>query len=219
VFDRAEAYLGVMIDDLVTRGIAEPYRMFTSRAEYRLTLRADNADQRLTGRGIDLGCVGTERSKRFVNKMTALEAARSWARSVSVTPTQANRFGLVLNRDGHRRTAYQLLSYPQLGVADVARIWPELAAIEPRIAEQLEVDAKYAVYLDRQAADVVRFRRDEALNLPDGIDYESIPGLSMELREKLGAVRPRTLGQADRIDGMTPTALALVALHARRRAG
>jgi tRNA uridine 5-carboxymethylaminomethyl modification enzyme len=151
--------------------------------------------------------------------MTALEAARSWARSVSVTPTQANRFGLVLNRDGHRRTAYQLLSYPQLGVADVARIWPELAAIEPRIAEQLEVDAKYAVYLDRQAADVVRFRRDEALNLPDGIDYESIPGLSMELREKLGAVRPRTLGQADRIDGMTPTALALVALHARRRAG
>jgi tRNA uridine 5-carboxymethylaminomethyl modification enzyme len=219
VFDRAEAYLGVMIDDLVTRGIAEPYRMFTSRAEYRLTLRADNADQRLTGRGIDLGCVGTERSKRFVNKVTALESARTWARSVSVTPTEANRFGLVLNRDGHRRTAYQLLSYPNLGIADVARIWPELTAIESRIAEQLEIDAKYAVYLDRQADDVARFRRDEALNLPDGIDYESIPGLSMELREKLCAVRPRTLGQADRIDGMTPTALALVALHARRRAG
>jgi tRNA uridine 5-carboxymethylaminomethyl modification enzyme len=219
VFDRAEAYLGVMIDDLVTRGIAEPYRMFTSRAEYRLTLRADNADQRLTGRGIDLGCVGAERSKRFVNKVTALESARTWARSVSVTPTEANRFGLVLNRDGHRRTAYQLLSYPYLGIADVARIWPRLAAIEPKIAEQLEIDAKYAVYLDRQADDVARFRRDEALNLPDGIDYESIPGLSMELRKKLGAVRPRTLGQADRIDGMTPTALALVALHARRRAG
>ena len=219
VFDRAEAYLGVMIDDLITRGVAEPYRMFTSRAEYRLTLRADNADQRLTQRGIDLGCVGAERGKRFVNKATALESARNWARSVSITPTEANRFGLVLNLDGQRRTAYQLLSYPHLGIADIARIWPELDAIEPKIAEQLEIDAKYAVYLERQAEDVARFRRDEALNLPDGIDYESIPGLSAELRQKLGAARPRTVGQADRIDGMTPAALALVAMHARRRAG
>jgi tRNA uridine 5-carboxymethylaminomethyl modification enzyme len=219
VFDRAEAYLGVMIDDLVTRGVAEPYRMFTSRAEYRLTLRADNADQRLTQRGIDLGCVGAERGKRFVNKARALEAARNWARSVSITPSEANRFGLVLNRDGQRRTAYQLLSYPDLGVAEVGRIWPELGALEPKIAEQLEIDAKYAVYLERQAEDVARFRRDEALNLPDGIDYESIPGLSAELRQKLTVVRPRTIGQADRIDGMTPAALALVALHARRRAG
>ncbi|MEX0591159.1 MAG: tRNA uridine-5-carboxymethylaminomethyl(34) synthesis enzyme MnmG [Xanthobacteraceae bacterium] len=219
VFDRAEAYLGVMIDDLVTRGVAEPYRMFTSRAEYRLTLRADNADQRLTQRGLDLGCVGGQRGKQFVNKMTALESARNRARSVSVTPTEANRFGLVLNRDGQRRTAYQLLSYPDLGIAEVARIWPEFAAFDRKIAEQLEIDAKYAVYLDRQAEDVARFRRDESLNLPDGIDYESIPGLSIELRQKLGTVRPRTLGQADRIDGMTPAALALVALHARRRAG
>ena len=219
VFDRAEAYLGVMIDDLVTRGVAEPYRMFTSRAEYRLTLRADNADQRLTQRGIDLGCVSAERGKQFVNKATALESARNWARSVSITPTEANRFGLVLNLDGQRRTAYQLLSYPHLGIADIARIWPELDAIEPKIAEQLEIDAKYAVYLERQAEDVARFRRDEALNLPDGIDYESIPGLSAELRQKLGAARPRTVGQADRIDGMTPAALALVAMHARRRAG
>jgi tRNA uridine 5-carboxymethylaminomethyl modification enzyme len=133
-----------------------------------------------------------------------------------VTPTEANRFGLVLNRDGQRRSAYQLLSYPDLGIADLARIWPEFRAIDPRIAGQLETDAKYAVYLERQAEDVARFRRDEALNLPDWIDYESIPGLSTELRQKLGAVRPRTLGQADRIDGMTPAALALVALHARR---
>jgi tRNA uridine 5-carboxymethylaminomethyl modification enzyme len=215
-FDRAEAYVGVMIDDLVTRGVAEPYRMFTSRAEYRLTLRADNADQRLTQRGIDLGCVGGERGKRFVNRLALLESVRNWARSVSVTPTEANRFGLVLNRDGQRRSAYQLLSYPDLGIADLARIWPEFRAIDPKIAGQLETDAKYAVYLERQAEDVARFRRDEALNLPDWIDYESIPGLSTELRQKLGAVRPRTLGQADRIDGMTPAALALVALHARR---
>ena len=219
VFDRAEAYLGVMIDDLVTRGVAEPYRMFTSRAEYRLTLRADNADQRLTRRGIELGCVGGERGKRFLNKLAALEAARTWARSVSLTPTEANRFGLVLNRDGQRRTAYQLLSYPNLGVGDLIRIWPELAAIDAKIAEQLEIDAKYAVYLERQADDVARFRRDEGLSLPSGIDYESIPGLSAELRQKLGVVRPRTLGQADRIDGMTPAALALVAIHARRLAG
>jgi tRNA uridine 5-carboxymethylaminomethyl modification enzyme len=138
---------------------------------------------------------------------------------VSITPSEAGRFGLVLNRDGQRRTAYQLLSYPNLAIADVARIWPAFGALDVKIAEQLEIDAKYAVYLDRQAEDVARFRRDEAMTLPDGIDYELIPGLSMELRQKLSITRPRTLGQADRIDGMTPAALALVALHARRRAG
>ena len=216
VFDRAEAYLGVMIDDLVTRGVAEPYRMFTSRAEYRLTLRADNADQRLTPRGLGIGCVGAKRGKQFLNKMQALEAARAWARAVSITPNEADRFGLVLNRDGQRRSAYQLLSYPHLGIEAVSRIWPALADIHPKIAEQLEVDAKYAVYLERQAEDVERFRRDEALALPDALDYAAIPGLSNELRQKLGLVRPRTIGQADRIEGMTPAALALVALHARR---
>jgi tRNA uridine 5-carboxymethylaminomethyl modification enzyme len=216
IFDRAEAYLGVMIDDLVTRGVAEPYRMFTSRAEYRLTLRADNADQRLTRRGMDIGCVGAERGKFFLNKMSALESARSWAQSVSITPNEADRFGLVLNRDGQRRTAYQLLSYPNVDFATIGRIWPEANAIDRRIAEQIEIDAKYAVYLARQAEDVERFRRDEALPLPDGMDYAAIAGLSMELRQKLAAVRPRTVGQADRIDGMTPAALALVALHARR---
>jgi tRNA uridine 5-carboxymethylaminomethyl modification enzyme len=216
IFDRAEAYLGVMIDDLVTRGVAEPYRMFTSRAEYRLTLRADNADQRLTRRGMELGCVGAERGKFFLNRMSALETARSWAQSVSITPNEADRFGLVLNRDGQRRTAYQLLSYPSVDFATIGRIWPEANAIDRRIAEQIETDAKYAVYLARQAEDVERFRRDEALPLPDGMDYTAIAGLSMELRQKLAAVRPRTVGQADRIDGMTPAALALVALHARR---
>jgi tRNA uridine 5-carboxymethylaminomethyl modification enzyme len=216
VFDRAEAYLGVMIDDLVTRGVTEPYRMFTSRAEYRLTLRADNADQRLTGRGIGLGCVGAERGEFFLNKMSALEAARSWSQSVSITPNEADRFGLVLNRDGQRRTAYQLLSYPHVDFDTIARIWPEAGSIDAKIARQVETDAKYAVYLARQAEDVERFRRDEALPLSSEIDYAAIPGLSMELRQKLAAVQPRTIGQADRIDGMTPAALALVAMHARR---
>ncbi len=216
VFDRAEAYLGVMIDDLVTRGVAEPYRMFTSRAEYRLTLRADNADQRLTSKGMELGCVGPQRRKKFSARIAALEAARARARAVSLTPDEAVRFGLVLNRDGQRRTAYDLLSYPKHGIADIARIWPEFGALDGKIAAQLETDAKYAVYLERQAADVERFRRDEAAELPDALDYEGIPGLSNELRQKLGQVRPRTLGQANRIDGMTPAALALVAVHAAR---
>jgi tRNA uridine 5-carboxymethylaminomethyl modification enzyme len=193
--------------------------MFTSRAEYRLKLRADNADQRLTGRGIEFGCVGAERARHHTKKMAALDSARAFARSRSLTPNEANRFGLVLNQDGQRRTALDLLSYPNLGVGDLARIWPEFGAMEPKIAGQLETDAKYAVYLDRQAADVESFRHDEAMGLPDKIDYEAIPGLSAELRQKLGLVRPRTLGQANRIDGMTPAALGLVALHVRRRAG
>ena len=219
VFDRAEAYLGVMIDDLVTRGVSEPYRMFTSRAEYRLTLRADNADQRLTPRGLAIGCIGRARAKLFQRKAAALDAARDWSRSNSITPDEANRFGLVLKRDGQRRSAFELLSYPGLDARRLAPIWPELCRFDAKIVAQLEIDGKYAVYLDRQAADVERFRREETLRLPEATDYESIPGLSTELRQKLGAVRPMTLGQANRIDGMTPAALALVALHARRHAG
>jgi tRNA uridine 5-carboxymethylaminomethyl modification enzyme len=218
-FDRAEAYLGVMIDDLVTRGVSEPYRMFTSRAEYRLTLRADNADQRLTPRGLDIGCIGGARAKHFRQKRAKLDAARDWSRSNSITPDEANRFGLVLKRDGQRRSAFELLSYPGMDAERLAPIWPELSRFDSKIVEQLETDAKYAVYLDRQAGDVERFRHEETLRLPNAIDYESIPGLSTELRQKLGVVRPATLGQANRIDGMTPAALALVALHARRRAG
>lgn len=216
IFDRAEAYLGVMIDDLVTRGVAEPYRMFTSRAEYRLTLRADNADQRLTQKGIDLGCVGATRRERFGAKMEKLDAARAWAKSVSITPNEAQKFGIALKLDGQRRTAFDLLSYPSFGVTDIARVWPEISAIEPKIVEQLEIDAKYAVYLDRQAEDVERFRKEETMRIPDALDYEVIPGLSHELRLKLGTVRPRTIGHANRIEGMTPAALALVALHSRR---
>ncbi|WP_407177776.1 tRNA uridine-5-carboxymethylaminomethyl(34) synthesis enzyme MnmG [Bradyrhizobium sp. STM 3562] len=217
VFDRADGYLGVMIDDLVTRGITEPYRMFTSRAEYRLTLRADNADQRLTEKGIALGCVGEARTARHRAKMAALEAAKSLAKSLTLTPNEAARHGISLNRDGHRRSAFELLAYPEIGLAEVQRIWPELAAIEPGIAIHLEIDAKYDVYLKRQTADVDAFRRDESLVLAD-VDYNEVPGLSNEVRAKLIAARPWTVGQAGRIDGMTPAALGILAAYLRREA-
>jgi tRNA uridine 5-carboxymethylaminomethyl modification enzyme len=216
VFDRAEGYLGVMIDDLVTRGITEPYRMFTSRAEYRLSLRADNADQRLTGKGIAIGCVGALRRRQFRSKMSALEGARRLANSLSITPNQAEHFGITLNRDGQRRTAFELLSYPTLTMSDLANIWPQLGEIGPKIAEQLEIEAKYAVYFDRQAADIAAYRRDESFELPESLDYGTLPGLSHEIRQKLQSRRPRTIGQAGRIDGMTPAALTLLVAHVRR---
>jgi len=215
IFDRAEGYLGVMIDDLVTRGVTEPYRMFTSRAEYRLTLRADNADQRLTDKGIALGCVGAQRAQAHRTKMTALEAARTMARSLSLTPSEAERHGLALRKDGQRRSAFDLLSYPGIAIADLARIWPRFAELDRRIAEQIEIDAKYEVYLSRQAADVESYRRDESLVLPDHIDYATLPGLSNEVRHKLQTHRPRTIGQAGRIDGITPAALTLLVAHLR----
>jgi tRNA uridine 5-carboxymethylaminomethyl modification enzyme len=217
IFDRAEAYLGVMIDDLVTRGVTEPYRMFTSRAEYRLTLRADNADQRLTGKGIAIGCVGSERAKRHAAKMSALDAARDLAQSLSITPNEAERHGLALNKDGQRRSAFELLAYPTIELDHVARIWPQLRDFSPPIAQQLEIEAKYDVYMQRQAADVESYRRDESFELPSEFDYATLPGLSNEVRQKLGSIRPRTIGQAGRIDGITPAALTLLVAHARRR--
>jgi len=216
-FDRAEGYLGVMVDDLVTRGVSEPYRMFTSRAEYRLTLRADNADQRLTDRGVELGCVGAERAHRHRTKMTELTSARLMARSLMVTPSEAAKHGLSLRKDGQRRSAFDLLSYPDIAIADLARIWPQLAELAPKIAEQLEIDAKYEVYLSRQAADVESYRRDESVMLADDIDYTVLPGLSNEVRHKLKTHRPRTIGQAGRIDGITPAALTLLVAHVRRQ--
>lgn len=217
VFDRADGYLGVMIDDLVTRGITEPYRMFTSRAEYRLTLRADNADQRLTGKGIALGCVGAARRHRHRAKMAALAHAKSLAKSLTLTPSEAAKHGVSLNKDGHRRSAFELLAYPDIGLTEVQRIWPELSAIDPAVAAHLEIDAKYDVYLKRQTADVDAFRRDEGLLLAD-IDYGQVPGLSNEVRAKLIAARPWTIGQAGRIDGMTPAALGILAAYLRREA-
>jgi tRNA uridine 5-carboxymethylaminomethyl modification enzyme len=217
VFDRADGYLGVMIDDLVTRGITEPYRMFTSRAEYRLTLRADNADRRLTDKGIALGCVGQARSLRHGVKMVALNAAKSLAKSLAITPNEAARYGLALNRDGQRRSAFELLAYPEIGWTEVRGIWPELSAIDPSIAIHLEIDAKYDVYLKRQIADVDSFRRDEGLILSD-VDYSQVPGLSNEARSKLETARPRTVGQAGRMDGLTPAALGILAAYLRREA-
>ena len=217
VFDRAEGYLGVMIDDLVTRGLTEPYRMFTSRAEYRLTLRADNADQRLTDKGIALGCVGSARSQRHRAKIVALSAAKAMAQSLSLTPNEAARYGLALNKDGQRRSAFELLAYPEIGWEQVRSIWPELSAVDPGIAVHLEIDAKYDVYLKRQVADVEAFRRDEGLVLT-GIDFDTVSGLSNEARAKLKAAQPRTVGQAGRLDGVTPAALGILAAYLRREA-
>ncbi|HTQ82364.1 MAG TPA: tRNA uridine-5-carboxymethylaminomethyl(34) synthesis enzyme MnmG [Pseudolabrys sp.] len=216
IFDRAQAYIGVMIDDLVTRGVSEPYRMFTSRAEYRLALRADNADQRLTAKGIAIGCVGATRAKIFAGKNSALNDAREFAKSVSLTPKEAERHGLTLNKDGQRRSAFELLSHPHISMSELAKIWPRFAELAPNIAEQIEIDAKYEVYLSRQAADVAAYRRDESFALPDELDYASLPGLSNEVKQKLAAQRPRTIGHAARIDGVTPAALTLLVAHVRR---
>ncbi len=216
-FDRAECYLAVMIDDLVTRGVTEPYRMFTSRAEYRLTLRADNADQRLTDKGIAIGCVGQVRRRCHREKTAALTAARDFAQSVSLTPNEADRHGLALNRDGQRRSGFELLSHPHIGIAELARIWPRFGDLPARIATQVEIDAKYHVYLSRQAADIAAYRRDESLELPEGLDYSQLRGLSNEVRQKLQSARPRTVGQAARMDGVTPAALTLLVAHLKRK--
>ncbi|MCC0807128.1 tRNA uridine-5-carboxymethylaminomethyl(34) synthesis enzyme MnmG [Methylobacterium sp. W2] len=215
-FDRAESYLGVMIDDLVTHGVSEPYRMFTSRSEYRLSLRVDNADERLTPRGAALGCVGSVRAEHFARSQGELEAARARLDGLSLTPMAAARHGISLNQDGIRRSAYQLLSYPEIGWDRLTEVWPELQSVSPRVADRLQTDATYAVYLDRQSADIAAFRRDEAVALPIKLDYAAIPGLSNEMQAKLEAVRPGTLGQAARIEGVTPAALTLLAAHARR---
>ena len=218
IFDRTDGYLGVMIDDLVTRGVSEPYRMFTSRAEFRLTLRADNADQRLTDKGMALGCVGSTRAAHHRAKMEALTVSRETAKALTITPTEASRHGIALNQDGQRRSAYELLSYPGILIADLARVWPDaFGPLDPEIASHLEIDAKYAVYLERQAADVEAFRRDENLLLGDDIDYATVTGLSNEARQCLSSARPRTIGQAARLDGLTPAALALLAAHLKRR--
>jgi len=216
IIDRAQAYLGVMIDDLVTRGVSEPYRMFTSRAEYRLQLRADNADQRLTDKGISIGCVGAKRARMHQEKQSALDDARKFAKSISLTPKEAERHGLSLNKDGQRRSAFELLSYPSVTITQLAKIWPRFGELAPKIAEQIEIDAKYDVYLSRQAADIAAYRRDESFELPDEFDYATLPGLSNEMKQKLQAHRPRTIGQAGRIDGITPAALTLLVAHARR---
>ena len=206
-----------MVDDLTSRGVSEPYRMFTSRAEFRLKLRADNADQRLTGLGIAIGCVGSARAAAFTAKSQALREAYTLLNQLEISPTDAGKAGLAINRDGRRRTAYELLALPDVDVARLAPIWPVLASIPAKVAIQLEVDARYACYVDRQAQDVEALRRDEAAAIPLDFDYEALPSLSAEMRQKLVRQRPSTLAQAGRMEGMTPAALLLILSHLKAR--
>jgi tRNA uridine 5-carboxymethylaminomethyl modification enzyme len=217
VLDRAEAYIGVLIDDLITRGTNEPYRMFTSRAEYRLLLRADNADQRLTDRGLAVGVIGAERAAHWAEKKQALAEARALVTGLSATPNELEKHGLHINKDGVRRTALDLLRYPEIDFPRLCEVWPELNSLSPDIAEQVEIDGKYAGYLDRQEADIRAFRKDEALELPTDLDPDSIASLSAEIRQKLRNAKPATLGAAARIPGMTPAALTALLRHVKKR--
>lgn len=216
-FSRTESYIGVLIDDLTSRGVSEPYRMFTSRAEYRLTLRADNADQRLTPRGIELNIVGSERRERFERWNTELEASRARLMSLSLTPTEAGAQGLRLNQDGQRRSAYDLLSYAEHDFSTVLRFWPELGVISKRTVSALEIEAAYSVYMNRQAADIADIQREEAREIPDDLDFVALSGLSTELKQKLVRARPANIAQAARIDGMTPAAISLLLVAIRRQ--
>ena len=216
VTTRADGYLGVMIDDLITRGVAEPYRMFTSRAEYRLRLRADNADQRLTPLGIAAGCVGRERATTFATKSKELGEGEALLKSLMLTPDEAAKRGFVVNRDGRKRSAFELLAYPDVDLAALARIWPEISALDTKIAEQLAVDARYAVYLKRQEIEIASFRKEEGIAIPHNFAFAGIAGLSAELRHKLERDRPASLGQAARLEGMTPAALLLLLAHLKK---
>ncbi|MFJ6324574.1 MULTISPECIES: tRNA uridine-5-carboxymethylaminomethyl(34) synthesis enzyme MnmG [unclassified Rhizobium] len=215
-FSRTESYIGVMIDDLTSRGVAEPYRMFTSRAEYRLSLRADNADVRLTPIGLAMGSVGTARASRFSRYMQALERTRVQLKELTITPNEAEKAGLHLNKDGQRRSAYELLSHPGQSVAALSKLWPELNSLERGIAEAIEIEAAYAVYMDRQTADIVQARKEEERAIPTEFDFTLLSGLSNELKQKLTAVRPKNIAQASRIDGMTPAAISLLLAHLRK---
>ncbi len=217
VLPRTSSYLGVMVDDLVSRGVTEPYRMFTSRAEFRLSLRVDNADERLTALGAELGVVGSERLGAFAERNRAIESLTARLQALTLTPRQAEAAGLAVNRDGIRRSAYQILSYPDIGFERLAAVWPELGDFTPGVIARVTADAVYSVYLDRQAGEIAAYQRDQSLKVPDDLDLEGISGLSNELKAKLTAERPADIAQAGRIEGMTPAALTLLAAHARRK--
>ncbi len=216
IFSRSEAYIGVMVDDLTSRGVSEPYRMFTSRAEFRLSLRADNADLRLTPVARKLGIAGSERLNRFDALSDRLDTARSRIRELELTPDYAVAKGLKINRDGVRRSAYDLLAYPDIDLKRLADIWPDLSDIDRKTAEALEIECQYAVYLDRQKTDAEVVRREESSEIPADLDFAGLPGLSNELKQKLQRYRPASIGQAQRIDGMTPAALAIIIAHMRQ---
>lgn len=216
VFSRTQSYIGVLIDDLTGRGVSEPYRMFTSRAEFRLSLRADNADRRLTPLGLDLGIVSNERRERFAAYAAAVDRAKAAFAAVSMTSSQCRAAGLAVNQDGARRSAYQLLSYPDVTLPQLLSIWPDLGAYDRRVLEAVETDARYAVYLDRQAADIAGIRQAEERTIDPDVTFDGLPGLSTEIQQKLKARRPRSIAEAEKIDGMTPAALALLIAHIRQ---
>jgi len=216
ILDRADAYIGVMIDDLITRGTQEPYRMFTSRAEFRLILRADNADSRLTGLGMEIGCIGSKRRAAFTAKQDALSKAHALFNELNMTPNKAKEFGLNVNQDGVRRSASDLLAYPNIDLEDIARIWPEVTDFTPEVLEQVSIDAQYKGYLERQKADILEFRKDEGLLIPADLDYSKIGGMSAEVCQKLTNAQPDTLGQAARISGVTPAALTALLSYVKR---
>lgn len=215
-FSRTDSYIGVMVDDLTTHGVTEPYRMFTSRAEFRLSLRADNADMRLTPKAIALGLVSEGRQEKFAAYSDSVAKCIDLAKSVSVSPNKAISHGLALNKDGIRRSAFTLLSYPDISIDRILEIWPQFRDFDPKVLEAMSIDAAYAVYLERQAADVVARQKEEGRVIPDGFDYDCLPGLSNELKKKLNAVRPASIGQMERIEGMTPAAVALVLANLKR---
>lgn len=210
--------MGVLIDDLITKGVTEPYRMFTSRAEYRLVLRADNADQRLTPLGIEIGAVSEARSARFAAKMADFRRAEGLTAELSATPNELAKFGLKINQDGVRRGLADLLAYPNISFANLEPVWPELAGVSAAAREHLETEALYKGYIERQARDIAAFRRDEGLRIPQALEYDRIGGISNEVKEKLKAVRPATLGQAARIEGVTPGALTALLAHLKKSA-
>ena len=215
-FSRTSSYIGVMIDDLTSRGVTEPYRMFTSRAEFRLSLRADNADQRLTGMGIEIGCVGEARRVLFEEKSADLTAGRELLQSISLTPKEAKANGFKVNEDGTRRTAFDLLSFPDITMPALQEALPELQDLSDETARQLSIDALYANYVARQEVDAASLKRDEGWEIPEDFDFDSLQGLSNELKSKLKRAMPKTLGQAGRVDGVTPAALTLILARLRQ---
>ena len=218
ILDRAEAYIGVMIDDLITRGAPEPYRMFTSRAEYRLRLRADNADQRLTPRGIDIGCISPARQAVWSAKKAALDSARAMMNeALKISPTALVKHNITIKQDGKVRSASELLAYPNISWADLISIWPEIETIPADMREQIEIDATYAGYLSRQDADITAFKKDESLHIPEGFDCSSVGSLSNEIVQILSQSRPATIGAASRLPGITPTAIVAVLRYLKRK--
>jgi tRNA uridine 5-carboxymethylaminomethyl modification enzyme len=215
-FDRADGYLGVLVDDLTTLGVSEPYRMFTSRAEYRLSLRADNADQRLTPIGIDIGCVGSDRRHVFDKKVTCLKEVSGSFRQKTFSTTELSESGIKVSQDGRNRSAYELFAYPEVNIEVLKALWPEAGDVDEAIARQIGIEARYEGYIERQKADVISMRRDQGVSIPQDIDYANAQGLSSELREKLEKTRPQTMAQASRIEGMTPSALTQIMLQIRR---